>query len=680
MKTALKTPGKSSLATLPALVKKELQAPARPLDPVTRDRMETRFGHDFGRVRIHTGQEATESAQSLHAEAYTLGNDIVLGASQNSLADQAGQKLLAHELTHVVQQGGATAEPNFDTLTLGAPSSEAEREAQKAASVVSMGSLASPLKAGSGNRVVQRQSKPSPASPAEKKAFVRTAIEFLKTEAEFFRLSTNIDDARLDQVLKKSRTTYSASRELIRTDLGNDPTLAGELLDAYKAAVKALVAAAAKVLKRTTHDLYDSHRSNIHEAAWPHGLAEPKAGELTERLSAKERAGIQVYTASVTLSNLDDLFSTKVAKTTIGLPPGVTVQFASNVPKALHHGLQNVAGALTTHMTPPMKVNNVITIALDLEPYGGDYGAYRFTYVHHAPAKRKKKGAEEILIERLGPIGLEALPPSQVRANQAIFDRHGFIRGSGWSNAEFESLLGAIGQVPDAMLTPVNGITFQRGSVSATDAEAAGDYNPTTHVITLYNLAFKPSDTRVGMPGAGLTGRPVRALVHEIGHALDLLPLRRVATDLDTAKTTLRTAFARFEDPPGSGNFKFPSTEQGKFNRLSAAISQAEKAQDRARSLSGYKWQKNAAGDFETVEGGKAAAKNEFRQAALKDGSTRITKYSEKEWGEFFADSFSLYITAPETLRQLRPNLYDYFVKNFPDPGRPARTPPRKKS
>lgn len=67
--------------------------------------METQFGRDFGDVRIHTGSDAAASAKSLHAKAYTVGQDIVFGAGQYNPRSKDGRKLLAHELTHVVQQG-----------------------------------------------------------------------------------------------------------------------------------------------------------------------------------------------------------------------------------------------------------------------------------------------------------------------------------------------------------------------------------------------------------------------------------------------------------------------------------------------------------------------------------------------------------------------------------------------
>lgn len=70
--------------------------------------MEPRFGHDFSQVRVHTGMQAAVSASSLRARAYTVGKNLVFGAGQYAPGTSAGRNLLAHELTHVVQQSGVS--------------------------------------------------------------------------------------------------------------------------------------------------------------------------------------------------------------------------------------------------------------------------------------------------------------------------------------------------------------------------------------------------------------------------------------------------------------------------------------------------------------------------------------------------------------------------------------------
>lgn len=78
-----------------------------PLDAGVRTEMEAAFGRDFGDVRVHDTSGAAVAAASINAHAYTLGNDVVFGAGRYDVHSDAGKHLLAHELTHVVQQGGA---------------------------------------------------------------------------------------------------------------------------------------------------------------------------------------------------------------------------------------------------------------------------------------------------------------------------------------------------------------------------------------------------------------------------------------------------------------------------------------------------------------------------------------------------------------------------------------------
>ena len=80
-----------------------------PLDSSTRAFFEPRFGYDFGAVRVHTGSRAADSARSVSALAYTVGNEIVFGAGQYAPGGESGRSLLAHELVHVVQQNAGPA-------------------------------------------------------------------------------------------------------------------------------------------------------------------------------------------------------------------------------------------------------------------------------------------------------------------------------------------------------------------------------------------------------------------------------------------------------------------------------------------------------------------------------------------------------------------------------------------
>jgi hypothetical protein len=91
----------------PASVDKVLASSGSPLEPVLRQDMEQRFGHDFSRVRIHTGSEAMQSTLDVSANAYAVRHNIVFGARQFAPNTIDGQRLLAHELVHVIQQESA---------------------------------------------------------------------------------------------------------------------------------------------------------------------------------------------------------------------------------------------------------------------------------------------------------------------------------------------------------------------------------------------------------------------------------------------------------------------------------------------------------------------------------------------------------------------------------------------
>lgn len=89
---------------------KQMQGGGQLLPESVRAYFEPRFGHDFSAVRIHTGAHAAKTAQSIHARAYTVGRDVAFGAGQYSPETSGGKRLLAHELTHVIQQENSTAD------------------------------------------------------------------------------------------------------------------------------------------------------------------------------------------------------------------------------------------------------------------------------------------------------------------------------------------------------------------------------------------------------------------------------------------------------------------------------------------------------------------------------------------------------------------------------------------
>jgi hypothetical protein len=117
----------------PAIVHEVLRSPGQPLDAATRAWMEPRFGRDFGNVRVHTDGAAAESARAVNALAYTVGRDVVFGPGQYAPGTEKGSRLLAHELTHVVQQASHGAAGAQSAKAISHPSDAAELEAEAAA-------------------------------------------------------------------------------------------------------------------------------------------------------------------------------------------------------------------------------------------------------------------------------------------------------------------------------------------------------------------------------------------------------------------------------------------------------------------------------------------------------------------------------------------------------------------
>jgi hypothetical protein len=95
---------RSTAREAPSIMDAVLRSAGQPLDEATRAYFEPRFGRDFSAVRVHTGGLAEQSARDVNARAYTSGHDIVFDAGEFAPGTHEGRRLLAHELTHVVQQ------------------------------------------------------------------------------------------------------------------------------------------------------------------------------------------------------------------------------------------------------------------------------------------------------------------------------------------------------------------------------------------------------------------------------------------------------------------------------------------------------------------------------------------------------------------------------------------------
>jgi hypothetical protein len=170
----------------PPSVGQTLASSGRPLEPALRQEMEQRFGHDFSRVRVHSDATAERSAQDVNAHAYTVGHHIVFGSGSFAPGTHDGRRLIAHELTHVVQQNGSS------TLGSATPISATSAEA----------------------RVMREPIEASPMTPAELVKYILDQRGFHSTAP---RVTVNAQGA---QVVKRGSVIPTIDPRGIGTPLG----------------------------------------------------------------------------------------------------------------------------------------------------------------------------------------------------------------------------------------------------------------------------------------------------------------------------------------------------------------------------------------------------------------------------------------------------------------------------
>ena len=194
-------------AAAPNSVDRVLASSGQPLESALRRDMERRFGHDFSRVRVHSGEAAEQSAREVNAHAYTVGHNMVFAPGQFAPGTHDGRRLIAHELTHVVQQSGG-----------GMPSVPAhERDADAASQALETG--AKPQ--------VRTRSRIGLAAQPKRKSAVSEFPEFEAPENVGLKIVTIPQiEARVARALKapglkvaEGRKDFNASPKMARANL-----------------------------------------------------------------------------------------------------------------------------------------------------------------------------------------------------------------------------------------------------------------------------------------------------------------------------------------------------------------------------------------------------------------------------------------------------------------------------
>jgi hypothetical protein len=248
------------------------------MDSVTKGFMETRFGTDFSNVRIHTGSEAVQMSRELNAQAFTVGSDIYFNNAKYDPKSDKGKYLLAHELTHVMQQAKS-------------PATGVRRTPDYSHTAAT--SVPTPI-----------NGTATPATDADVRATVTEATRMLEQSADFFKLA-DIDDVRMERVLTSWITMSTIYPGLIDSRLNGDTLLMEAFKTAFNTAVRVLFTrrAAQTGANISVIQLYLSNLYRLPNWSWP-GVATFNFTNDTQR-----RAFVNDYINTLNINSLFQEFT-----------------------------------------------------------------------------------------------------------------------------------------------------------------------------------------------------------------------------------------------------------------------------------------------------------------------------------------------------------------------------------
>jgi hypothetical protein len=333
-------------------------------------------------------------------------------------------------------------------------------------------------------------------------------------------------------------------------------------------------------------------------------------------------------------------------------PPADSVIFGSTIDAKLQRGLRTVAGDMVN--TKTFTFNTVTNMALDLLPFGGVNGVYRFSLIQRKTAT-KTAPQTQLIIEQVSSVAPTKLDKKGMKAQEVRFQKFGLQLGTDFAGAEAqEQLYTALARVPDSVLTRIRGVTFSRKLQSVGERGEPGHYDPETHTIEVYSDSLQKL---ANSTDAGAASFFTMVMAHEIGHAADY--------EAYTAARLKRDALANELGDAEQAARRVDPNANGLDDRASAAKEKADR--EKIKKLKGEL--NTAAEEFYklsvALETAKSAQKSRGKDFQKAQGNP-ISDYGKTSVVENFADAMSLYILDPDLLKSLRPKAHEYFTKNFP--------------
>jgi hypothetical protein len=676
---------------------------------------------DFSRVRVHTDARAAESARAVSALAYTVGQDVVFGAGQYRPESMDGRKLLAHELTHVVQQSQS---PGVQVQRKGGRVYD-DREIQEYLDRLN--------KDGDGGRRLSSHRKArqivrdkiscnggQDEIPTEVKPLL--VKELLKGATNRKDESSIIGLLRCAKPEDRKEIVRQVGRERIRQDISRknlgifefvtltaadlkDSTLMKRVQNLSESELESctfepeVARVIDEILAKKRHELgsypEEERRKISVQDTIPAGEAATFGADL---LAAREQDQRPVEsrpddTAPGTWKMQTTLTSTSKTES-ITPHRGFIFEFEPPISQEIQPGLTKIGNRMIDEDTLPRNTTRNAAIK-ELNK------VYRFTRFNHQGIGPDGHTTRElILFQEIGKLPKTAelqteewnpkadrpgsMPPVRFKVRGV-----GFSRDKNWKKDEWKLISEALESFPVSVLEKAAGVNFKRlpcreGSYQGghcvpeagnteTEGYHIGVGNRPTGEIIILNKAFESSTARYGA-----STRLVYVLAHEIGHELDKRP---VSVAKDTYDEGYKEAEERFLDELDKQCQKKPKKTQGEASCEDQAKATFEREKvglqdtlDKARSLSGVTGR-----DLESLDTVPDPAPDpgvELMKAASKDGlkldganvtkESSITGYGARNILEQFAELFAIYLTDPKLLQAIRPNVYAYFAARFP--------------
>ncbi len=655
----------------------------RPLAPGVRAFMESRLGHDFGRVRIHADAGAAQAARAIDARAYAAGHDIVFAAGQYAPETVAGRGLLAHELTHVVQQsrgGGALPQRKGFWGAIGGFFNSffhlaidySDRAIRKYLKVLEdTHEIEGDPDSDDMARQIVRDDQHRALSVEIRTLLVAEMLDGATwggDERAIIKILQTASDAERGQIVAKLgrdaiwKKFGGRNRRVVEAltldarDLQDTALMArlealseSDVVDYRDNVVDAAVRAALdRLLSRKRHELGsypESERRGIGQGG--HFNAEAAdyfANDLeAARLQQNKAPAVSPsgMTGTVTYSQQET-----VEVTALDLPPGVAVEFETRIAKADRPGLERIARHMMKEGTLPLN----LTRNLALRELGRIFRYTRFPHAGEAGA------TELVLIEEVGPLppandvaaaDWDVRQPRPGAMPAGVTPVRGFEirRDVDWTEPEWRLVTDALDGFPEAALRDLPHAVFRRRpcrDVYIKDGvclpkeqrgqdDRQGEHTPGSNgmpsSITLFNGAFDASPSRYGV-----STLLVAVLAHEVGHQVDHRPLDEARAAFDTGLKRIeaeRDAELAKPEPPRKGKGK--GKPKGKDGQVPAKspheLAWERYTADRA-ALQAALDAARALSGVAREDGSKSQADNEtpadtngeFLQAAMADG------------------------------------------------------------